>query len=60
MIDLSIYDLRNIYNGLELPSAEAIQAMREEINERCPSAPFQDDPKTLAETLLKLRGAWQA
>jgi hypothetical protein len=59
MIDLSIYDLRNIYNGLELPSAEAIQAMREEINERCPSAPFQDDPKALAETLLKLRGVWQ-
>jgi hypothetical protein len=56
---LSDFALREIYNGLELPNEAAITSMREEINERCPSAPFQDDPKALAETLLKLRGAWQ-
>jgi hypothetical protein len=55
---LSDFALREIYNGLELPSAEAIQAMHEEIAQKDPKMPYSDDPKLLAEAVLKLRGFW--
>jgi hypothetical protein len=58
--ELSVYALRAIVDGLELPSERALQSMREEIERRSPGAAFVNDAQGLARTVLQLRGKWQS